>query len=95
MLQGSLKALYLSLFLYLKKIFFLPFFLGPHLQHMEIPRLGVELGLHPVVYATAMATWDLSLICDLYHSSWQGQILNPLYEARYSTCILMDPSRVC
>ena len=26
-------------------LFFLPFFLGPHLRHMEIPRIGVKLEL--------------------------------------------------
>ena len=26
-------------------VFFLSFFLGPHLQQMEVPRLGVQLGL--------------------------------------------------
>ena len=33
--------------------------LGPHLQHMEVPRLGVELELQLVATATATATWDL------------------------------------
>ena len=32
--------------------------LGPHLQHMEVPRLGVELELQPLAYTTATATWD-------------------------------------
>uniref|UniRef100_A0A8D1ZET2 LIM zinc-binding domain-containing protein n=1 Tax=Sus scrofa TaxID=9823 RepID=A0A8D1ZET2_PIG len=27
--------------------------LGPHLRHMEIPRLGVQMGLQPLAYATA------------------------------------------
>ena len=30
-------------------------FLGPHLQHMEVPRLGVELELQLPGYATATA----------------------------------------
>ena len=34
------------------------------------------------VYTTATTTWDLSHICDLYHSSGQCQILNLLSEAR-------------
>ena len=34
------------------------------------------------VYTTARATPDLSHICDLPHSLWQCQILNPLSEAR-------------
>ena len=32
-------------------IFF--FFLGPHLLHMELPRLGVKLELQLLVYTTA------------------------------------------
>ena len=39
---------------------------------------------------TATATWDLSLVCDLHHSSWQHPILNPLSEARDRTHNLMD-----
>ena len=38
---------------------------------------------------------DLSPICDLYHSSQQHQILNPLREARDRICNLMVPSRIC
>ena len=41
-------------------------------------------------YTTATAMPELSHICDLHHSSWQCQILNPLSEARDWTCILMD-----
>ena len=44
--------------------------------------------------ATATATPDLSCICDLCHSLQQGQILNPLLEARDRTRILMDTSQV-
>ena len=36
-----------------------------------------------------------SRVCDLYHSSRQHQILNPLSEARGRTCNLMVPSRTC
>ena len=43
----------------------------------------------------AVAMQDPSTICDLYHSSRQHQILNPLSEARDQTGILMDTSRVC
>ena len=42
---------------------------------------------------TATATRDLSHDCDLHHSSWQCQILNPLDEARDRTYILMDTSQ--
>ena len=60
------------------------------------PRLGVELEQQLQAYATATATWHLSCICDLHHSSWQHrQILNPLNEARSGIHIFMDASWVC
>jgi len=59
---------------------------------MEIPRLVVELELQLLAYATATATQDPSLVCNLHHISWQRQILNPLSEARDYTCNLMDNS---
>ena len=31
-------------------------------------------------------------VCNLHHSSWQQQILNPLREARDQTCVLTDTS---
>ena len=66
------------------------FFLGLHLQCMEVPRLGVELELQLPAYTTATAMPDLNHICDLHHSSWQHGILNPLSKARDPTCILME-----
>ena len=36
------------------------FFLRSHPQHMEVPRLGVELELQLPAYATVTAMWDLS-----------------------------------
>ena len=65
-------------------------FLGPHLQHMEVPRLGVELELQLLAYATATATPDPSHTFHLHHSSWQCQILYPLKETRDRTHNLMD-----
>ena len=41
---------------------------------------------------TATATSDLSLVCDLHHSSQQHHILNPLSEARDWAHNLMVPS---
>ena len=73
-------------------VFFL--FLGPYLQHMEVPRLGVELKIHLPAYTTATATWDPSSICDLHHSPQQRRSLNPLNKARDGTCILMDGSQI-
>ena len=63
------------------------FFLGMHLQHMEVSRLGLESEIQ--LPATATAT----CICDLHHSS-QHWILNPLSEARDRAHILMDISWV-
>ena len=76
-------------------LLFFFFFLGPQLWHMEFPRLGGQIGTAAAGLATATATWDLSHVCDLHHSSWQHRILNPLSETRDWTCILMDPSQVC
>jgi len=69
-------------------------FLGAHLLHMEVLRLGYQEELQLLAYTTATATLDLSHVGNLHHSSWQRRIPNPLSEARDPTCILMDPSRV-
>ena len=61
---------------------------------MEIPRLRVKSELQLPAYPTATATQDLSCVCDLYHSSQQCPILNPLSEARDQTCILRHTSQV-
>ena len=53
--------------------------------------LGVELQL---AYVTATATQDPSYVFDLCYSSQQGQILNPMSEARDQICVLMDTSQV-
>ena len=47
------------------------FFLGAHPWHMEVPRLGDESELQMLAYTTAIATPDLSCICDSHHSSQQ------------------------
>ena len=74
-------------------LFFLSFvILGPHPQHMEVPRLGFKLELLPPAYAGATATPDPNRVCDLHHSSQHRQILNPLSEVGNLTCNLMVPS---
>ena len=80
-----------TLFLFLR-VEYIFLFLGLHLQHMEVPRLGVESELHLLVYATA--TPDLSCICDLHQRLKQCHILNPLSKARDRTPILMDTNQV-
>ena len=56
----------------------------------EIPRLGVELGLELQAYTTAIAMRDQSHVCNLYHSSQQHRIPDPLSKARDRTHMLMD-----
>ena len=67
-------------------------FLGPYLQHMEVPRIGVELEVQLLAYTKATAAQDPSSVCDLHHSSRQCQIINPLCEARDQTHNLMVTS---
>ena len=66
----------------LDQSFFFFFSLGLPLQYLEIPRLGVESELRLPAYATVTTPPDLSLVCSLWHSSRQRQILNPQSEAR-------------
>ena len=77
------------------KSFFFFFLIGPLLQHMDVPKLGVKLELQLRAFATATAMPDPSHICDLHCSSEQHQILNPLSGARDQTHIFMDTSQVC
>ena len=57
-------------------------FLGPHLLHVQVPRLGAELELQVPAYITDTAMPD--------PSRSQCQILNPLSEARDEIQVLMD-----
>ena len=68
------------------------FFLGPHLWHMDVPRLRVELELQLLAYTTAVP--DPNHIFNLGCSLWQGRMLHPMSKARDQTCILMDTSGV-
>ena len=70
--------------------FFFFGFLGPHQRHMEVPRPGVKSELQPPACTTATAMQNPSHICELHHSSWQRQTLNPQSKARDRTCVLMD-----
>ena len=47
-----------------------------------VPRPGAELELQLQAYPTAIATLDLSCICDLHCNLWQCWILNPASKAR-------------
>ena len=61
---------------------------------MEVSRLGAESELQLPAYATAAATWGLSHVCNLYHSSQQLGITDPLSKARDQTRILLDTSQI-
>ena len=60
---------------------------------MEVPRLRAQSELQPPAYTTVIATQDESHVCDLYHSSRQRLILNPLSEARDRTATSWLPVR--
>ena len=67
-------------------------FSGLQLWQIEVLRLGVKLELQLLACATATAMQDLSHNCDVHHSSWQHQILNPLSKARDQTLFFTDTS---
>ena len=80
--QMLLIKLNLSLFtnkITLKRItvqsffFFFFCFLGPCPRHMKVPRQMAEWELQLLAYATAMATQDLSRVCEPHHSSRKCQ----------------------
>ena len=95
--MSDITSLFLCFGFFLLLVFlfcFVFFFLGLHPRHMEVSRLGVWLELQLRAHTTATATWDLSRICNLHHSSRRHQILNPLSKDRERTCNFMVPSRV-
>ena len=51
------------------RIFFSLSFLGLHLWHMEVPRLGVKLELQLPAYTATTVAPDPSSICDLHHTA--------------------------
>ena len=71
-----------ALFLILSLSLFFLSFVGLHLWHMGVPRLGVKSELQQPAYTTTAAMWDPS------------RILNPLIEARDRTRNFMVPSRI-
>ena len=67
-------------------------FLGPHLRYMEVPRLAGPIGA--VASGLRQTTLDPIHVCNLYHSSRQCWILNPLSKARDQTHNLTVPSLI-
>ena len=74
--------------------FFFLCFLGPHLWPKEVTRLGIELELQLLAYATVIATQNLSRLCDLHRSLRRHRILNLLSGTGDQTCVPMDTSQV-
>ena len=70
--------------------FFFFFHFMPAVKHMEVPRLGIKSELQLQAYVTDTVMPDPSHVCDLCHSLWQHEILNPLTEARDQICIFTD-----
>ena len=74
--------------------FFFNLFLQPHLQHVEITRLGASRSsrcrLIPQPQQRQKRATSVTYTCNL----WQHWVLNPMSEARAQTHILMDTSRV-
>ena len=56
-------------------LFFFFFFFWPPCMFLVVSRLGVDSELQLPAYTTVSATPDLSLVCDLHHSSRQHWIL--------------------
>ena len=69
-------------------------FLWLYPWHMEVPWLGAESELQLLASTTATATSDVSLICNLHHSSWKRWILDSLSKAMDWTSNLMVPSQI-
>ena len=77
------------------KFYFILVFLGQHLWHMKVPRLGVKSEIQLLAYTTATAIAGSQLHLQPTPQFQQWWILNPLSEARDRTTILMDTSQVC
>ena len=93
LLSTSFVLFFVRFFFFFFFLVFLPF-LGPLPWLMEVPRLGVQSELEPPAYTRATATWDLSWVCDLHHSSRPRWILNPLSKAKDQIRNLMVPSQI-
>ena len=92
-LKDSFLFFFLSFLFFFFFFFFFWFLLLPP-QHMAVPSLGVQLELQLLAYTRATATQDLSHVYDLYNSSGQCQVFNPLSEARDWTLNLMSPTQI-
>ena len=80
---------------YSKSLLFF-FFFGLFFFRATLATYGGSQARSPIgAVAAGLCQSHRSRVCDLYHSSWQHQNLNPLSDATDQTCVLMDASRVC
>ena len=70
-------------------LIFLLFRSAPLAYGASQPRSPIRATAAGLYHSTAMP--DPSCVSDPQHSSWQRLILNPLFEARDQTWILLDP----
>ena len=77
-------------FVFVFVLFFV--FVGMHLWHMEVPRLGVKLELQLPAYTTATQIQATSVTYTTAHRN--GGYCNPLIEVRDQTHILVDTSHI-
>ena len=89
-----IKMVVFSIYLFVY-LFTLLFLLGAEPTAYESSQATVPKELQPPAYTTATAMGDLNCIHDLYHSSGQCQIPDPLNEARDDTGVFMDARHVC
>ena len=93
---SSLKFILFSMYwCYIVIFFFFGLYRAAPMAYEGSQARGSNQSCSPLTYTTATATPDLSCICDLYHSSQQYRIPNPLSEARDWTLNVMVPSWVC
>ena len=82
-LLGPLQEFNWTIFRFLLFLFGLFVFLGPHLWHIEVPRLRAKSELQLLAHTTATAMPDPSHVCHLHHSSRQCRLLNWLSRASW------------
>ena len=97
-LSVSRQSPYCLPFFYFSFLLLLLFgILGLHLQHVEVPRLGVELELQLPAYTTATATPDPSHICDPHSSQQPHQSFGHFFKwpSVIDVCVFICPPLSC
>ena len=74
--------------------FFFGLFLGLHLKHMEVPRLGNKSQLQPAPQLQPQQCGIRAASATYTTAYRNASSLSPLSEARDQTCVFMDASWV-